>query len=343
MIEQRQLEYMQLGSRAAKTAYAMQLVLQLRKKGIRFLKRDPNKVKIWKDVGDTKMREKVSQNLREHQPELKKQLAEEMVQQRVQEENLAIEEQPGVEGQAERAESPDWGVQRQYELRKPYATLPPPPVGFTEYYGLQPTDEASQYPMGIHNDESHQRPLIQLDGPLCFHNQAIETEIPPNMERLPAPDLESSLLLGDIDPIPFDEAVGAVTDEDLWSPCTLEALRKRSFVEYDDDVEKRAEGSDKQRKRSRHAAGEYDQAGAQQTYGSSLYTSFEPRRANEVQELLNPPGPLEPPFAEEASREPLFERIELAVTDHESILEFPFLESFSDSERFRKGECGDAS
>ncbi|CAB9496264.1 expressed unknown protein [Seminavis robusta] len=73
LIEAREVEYMFLESRTEKTEYAMKFVQQLRKEGIRFLKKDPKNGKLWNDVGDVKMREKVSQNLRERQPKLKKQ------------------------------------------------------------------------------------------------------------------------------------------------------------------------------------------------------------------------------------------------------------------------------
>lgn len=65
---------MLLGSRNEKTVYAMGLVQQLREEGIRFLKRDQKNKKLWNDVGDDKMREKVSQNLRERQPQLRKKM-----------------------------------------------------------------------------------------------------------------------------------------------------------------------------------------------------------------------------------------------------------------------------
>lgn len=65
-----------LESRTEKTEYAMNFVQNLRQEGIRFLKKDDKDGKKWSDVGDQKMREKVSQNLREHQPKLKKQLAQ---------------------------------------------------------------------------------------------------------------------------------------------------------------------------------------------------------------------------------------------------------------------------
>lgn len=70
-IEALKFGYMLLTTRTEKTEYAMKLVRKLRKEGIRFLKKDNNDGKTWSDVGDIKMREKVSQNLREHQPKVK--------------------------------------------------------------------------------------------------------------------------------------------------------------------------------------------------------------------------------------------------------------------------------
>jgi hypothetical protein len=78
-IEARELEYLYLESRTEKTEYAKKFVRQLRKEGIRFLKKEDHG-KVWYDVGDTKMREKVSQNLRERQPQLKKKIAEQQQQ-----------------------------------------------------------------------------------------------------------------------------------------------------------------------------------------------------------------------------------------------------------------------
>ena len=75
IIEARQVKYMLIPSRTEKTEYAMKLVQTFRQEGSRFLKKDAT-TKLWNDVGDTKMREKVSQNLREHQPKLKKEMKE---------------------------------------------------------------------------------------------------------------------------------------------------------------------------------------------------------------------------------------------------------------------------
>jgi len=65
IVEGKQVEYMHIPSRAEKTEYAMNMVRDFRQDGIRFLKKNEGAAaagagaKLWSDVGDTKMREKV--------------------------------------------------------------------------------------------------------------------------------------------------------------------------------------------------------------------------------------------------------------------------------------------
>lgn len=235
MVEHRQLDYMQLGSRAAKTAFAMKFVRELRKKGIRFLKRDPKAgdKKIWRDVGDTKMREKVSQNLREHQPELKKQLAEDLKQQRVLGQDLFqhqtnIGKSYGMDDDTVEGK-PGWDVGHQHHEHQPYARLPPQPVKAAEQY----PDDQHEDPRPDHQDHNQQRQLPLLGHAQPYPNHPIGDDMPSTIGQLPFPeppfsDLDLDM---DFDPIPFDGAVGAATAEDLWSPGAVEALRTRDFAD----------------------------------------------------------------------------------------------------------------
>lgn len=319
IIEERQVEYMHLGSRAAKTAYAMQLVRDLRKKGIRFLKRDPSRAKMWKDVGDSKMREKVSQNLREHQPELKKQLAEEMEQQRLLEDKLqengdAPKAEKSSEVVAEKNEWVLWETEQLNELGKPYAHPPPACI--------QTNDEPSHYLVGLQHDDECDRDSSRLDFPIHFPNHSVDAGL--STERLSHQDLDS-IPFGDFDPIPLDEALGAAAVEDLWTPCTVDALRKRSFGEPEQvSVHKRS-------KRSRRTASYQEQTAA--PYDSaSQYPAFEPPPVNESQEQSGPRGPFVLPSTRDTMVEEFLPPTEATEADNDPLLGLSLLESFGDDE-----------
>lgn len=76
IVQEREMEYFMIENRAEKTEMALKMVLQFRREGSRFLQKQDDG-DLWFDVGNLKMREKLSQRLRERMPDLKKRLAAE--------------------------------------------------------------------------------------------------------------------------------------------------------------------------------------------------------------------------------------------------------------------------